>query len=81
MGGLRSSLWALVIVAFAQIDRAIASQLPLPGNDIMKDVDLSKGHDVANGAVNGELRRYPFASALLEEFQVRTLHPRSFLRI
>jgi hypothetical protein len=71
MGHSRSSLWALVLVALARVDGAIVGQLPLSGKDVMKSMDSPHVYDAPDGAVTGELRRYPFALTLLEEFQVR----------
>jgi hypothetical protein len=81
MGRLRSSLWALVLVAVARVDGAIVGQLPLSEKDVVRSMDAPHVYDAPDGAVNGELRRYPYALTLLEEFQVRILQSLPFLRI
>jgi hypothetical protein len=81
MSHLKSFLWALVLVALARVDAAIVGQQPLSGKDVMRSMDSPHVYDAPDGAITGELRRYPFALTLLEEFQVRNLQSPLFLRI
>ena len=71
MGGWKCSLWGVILAALACIDGVIAGQLPLSGKDITEPTDSFRDSVEAQCVTGGELRRYPFTSALLEEFQVR----------
>lgn len=71
MGRKLYSLWGILLATFAYVDKAVAGQLPLLGNDITKHSESLNAHTIATSSANGEVRRYPFSLGLLRELQVR----------